>query len=115
MNDQLCQTVRQSALGQVLATLTDPSRSVAEGEGIVQYAADCGKTAEFAVFTKDAEGQQCYYKRDKVTVHIQTAAAKEKVDVKIEDKEDGTYHVTYLPHIYFLIYLFCFALYIYIR
>ena len=92
-NDELCQTVRQSALGRVVVSLTDPLRSLAEGKGLQE--AECGERAEFTVITKDAEGQQCYYKRDQVTVHIQTAA-QEEAEVKIEDKKDGTYHVTYL-------------------
>ena len=93
-NDQLCQTVRQSALGRVVASFTDPSRSVSQGKGLQE--ANCGERAEFTVITKDAEGQQYYYKRDQVTVHIQTAA-QEELEVKIEDKKDGIYHVTYVP------------------
>ena len=93
-NDHLCHIVRQSALGRVVVTLTDTSRSVSQGKGLDE--AIRGERAEFIVITKDAEGQQCYYKRDKMTVHIQTAA-QEELEVKIEDKKDGTYHVTYVP------------------
>ena len=74
-NDQLCQTVRQSYLGRVVASFTDPSRSVSQGKGLEE--AKCGERAEFTIITKDVEGQQCYYKRDQVTVHIQTAAQEE--------------------------------------
>ena len=93
-NEQLYQTVRQSSLGQVVASVTDPTRSVAKGKGL--QAAKRGDTAQFTVTTTDAEGEQCYSMCDQVTVLIQTPT-REGVEAKIENSREGAYHVSYVP------------------
>ncbi len=80
-------------LGQVVATSTDHSQSVAEGKGLKE--ADCGTESSFTVTTRDSEGNQFYHEQDQVTVTINSPTGEEEMDV--EDCRDGNYTVHYKP------------------
>ena len=91
-NDENFQNVRCSVLGQVVCSCTDPTRSVAEGNGL--HAAEVGRETEFTVQTKDSEEKLCYWKYDRVAVNIQSPTEGE-LEKTIEDSKDGKYTVKY--------------------
>ena len=91
-NKENLQNVRCSVLGQVVCSCTDPTRSVAEGNGL--HAAEVGRETEFTVETKDSEEKLCYCKDDRVAVSIQSPTEGE-LEKTIEDSKDGKYTVKY--------------------
>ena len=93
-NAELCETLRRNSPGWLLQRFTDPLSSTAEGKGL--HEAGYGKTAEFTVTTKDADGELCHSPLDRVSVHIQTAAGRQ-VEADVRSNSDGRYHVTYTP------------------
>ena len=91
-NEENLHNVRCSVLGQVVCSCTDPTRSVAEGNGL--HAAEVGRETEFTVETKDSEEKLCYCKDDRVAVSIQSPTEGE-LEKTIEDSKDGKYTVKY--------------------
>ena len=91
-NEENLQNVRCSVLGQVVCSCTDPTRSVAEGNGL--HAAEVGRVTEFTLETKDSEEKLCYWKCDRVAVNIQSPTQGE-LEKTIEDSKDGKYTVKY--------------------
>ncbi|KAL9954860.1 hypothetical protein ACROYT_G042445 [Oculina patagonica] len=80
-------------LGQVVASSTDHSQSVAEGKGLKE--AELGIETSFTVTTRDSEGNQFYHEQDQVTVTISSSTGEEEMNV--EDCKDGNYTVRYKP------------------
>ncbi len=80
-------------LGQVVASNTDRSRSIAEGKGLKE--AELGIESSFTVTTRDSEGNQVYHEQDQVTVIISSPTREE--EVYIRDCKDGNYTVRYKP------------------
>ena len=91
-NEENLQKVRCSVLGQVVCSCTDPTRSLAEGNGL--HAAEVGRETKFTVETKDSEEKLCYCKDDRVAVSIQSPTEGE-LEKTIEDSKDGKYTVKY--------------------
>ena len=91
-NEENLQNVRCSILGQVVCYCTDPTRSVAEGNGL--HAAEVGRETEFTLETKDSEEKLCYWKYDRVAVNIESPTEGE-LEKTIEDSKDGKYTVKY--------------------
>ena len=93
-NEENLQNLRCSVLGQVFCSCIDPTRSVAEGNGL--HASEVGQETKFTVETKDAEEKLCYCKDDRVAVSIQSPNWKIRKLVKtIKDSKDGKYTVKY--------------------
>ena len=80
-------------LGQVIASNTDHSQSIAEGKGL--KVAELGIETSFTVTTRDSEGNQFYHEQDQVTVTISSPTGEEEVHVR--DCKDGNYTVHYKP------------------
>ena len=89
-NEENLQNLRCSILGQVVCSWTDPTRSVAEGNGL--YVVEVGRDTEFSVETKDSEEKLCCCKDDQVAVSIQSPT-EEELEKTIEDGKDGKYTV----------------------
>ncbi|PFX27306.1 Tripartite motif-containing protein 3 [Stylophora pistillata] len=88
---------RNFTTGKLLITRTEPSLSVATGEGLTK-----GKRSEeanFTVTTKDAKGQTTYSEMDKVIVEV-TSVRKgiKNISVVVKDLKDGRYSVSYTPN-----------------
>lgn len=81
------------SLGQIVASKTDYSRSVAEGKGLKE--AECGAEAHFTVTTRDSEGNKIYHEDDQVTVTISSPSGEEEMDVR--NCKDGDYTANYKP------------------
>ena len=94
-NEQAIQTVLPTLLGQVVVSSTDSSQSVAEGKAL--EGAEVGRETDFAIVTKDFEGEICYYKNDQVAVTVKTPLG-EDLERAIENKQDGRYIVHFTPN-----------------
>ena len=81
------------SLGQIVASKTDHSQSVAEGKGLKE--AECGAEAHFTVSTRDSEGNKFYHEDDQVTVTISSPSGEEELDVR--NCKDGNYTANYKP------------------
>ena len=81
------------SLGQIIASKTDSSRSVAEGKGLNE--AECGAEAYFTITTRDSKGNNFYHEDDQVTVTISSPSEEEEVDVR--NCNDGDYTASYKP------------------
>ena len=82
-------------LGRVVVSNTDPLQSVAEGTGLQE--GDVGSEASFKVKTKDAGGDQCYDKNDKMYITVRSSAGEEESCCMSALSENGEYSVTYTP------------------
>ena len=50
----------------------------------------------FVLTTRNAEGQQCYEKRDRVTAEIKNHQGHDcATEVRVQDKKDGSYKISY--------------------
>ena len=94
-NEDTKQVIKVSGPGQVVASFTDPSRSVAEWKG-PEAVLKSGKETNFTVITRDSNGNQFYNEDDQVIVRIRSPAG-EVEENKIEGSKDGSYNVRYKP------------------
>ena len=75
---------------------TKASESLAEGEGLKE--GTVGRKAQFNLITRNAQREQGYDERDRVTVEIKDEQEQECVtEMRIDDNKDGTYIVIYYP------------------
>ena len=88
---------RNFTIGKLYISRTEPSLSVATGEGLTK-----GKQSEeanFTVTTKDATGQTTYSKIDNVIVEVTSVRnGIENISVVVKDLKDGRYSVSYTPN-----------------
>ena len=75
---------------------TKASQSIAEGKGLEEGIVN--REAQFILTTRNAEGRQCYNRRDHVTVKIWDEQGREcATEVRINDNKDGLYQISYSP------------------
>ena len=94
-NQKLLDTVNSEEIG-ILEILhqTKANQSIAEGKGLNETFAE--RQTEFTLTTKTAEGRQCYYKRDCVSVEIRDQRGREcGTEVRISDNKNGQYEISY--------------------
>ena len=72
----------------------DPAKCTAIGDGTARAAV--GMEAEFTIFAMDARGEPLPHGGDKFSVYI---GGPENIRGHVFDRNDGTYTVTYTPHI----------------
>ena len=93
LNKETIHAFKSLGLGQAIASLTDPSQCVAEGNGL--ETANFGTETNFTMTTNDSEGNQHYNEEDRVTVEIRSL--NREVEVNIVNYKDGSYKVCYTP------------------
>ena len=96
-NETLLENVNAENIGSLkrFLTKTRPHLSTADGKGINE--AFIGLEAEFVLTTRNAEGEQCYDKRDCVTVEIRNHQSHDcTTKARVQDNNDGSYKVSYL-------------------
>ena len=93
VDEELCHSVNCGP-GQLIFSKTDPSRSVASGDGLTK--AVVGRETMILVRTRDSKGKQCYHENDQVEMKIQGPLG-EKLKTKFEDENNGGYKVTFTP------------------
>ena len=86
--------LKHSGPGQVVASLTDPARSVADCEHVGTV--EPSSTVVFKVTTRDSDGNQLYNEEDKVTVQIRSPTGEEE-EKEIENFQDGNYNISVKP------------------
>ena len=94
-NQKILEAVNTEEIG-ILEILqqTKASQSVAEGKGLQE--GTVGGEAQFVLTTRNAEGRQCYNKRDGVTVEIRKEQGREcAAEVQVNDNKDGSYKISY--------------------
>ena len=75
---------------------TKASESLTEGKGMKE--GTVGRKAQFNLITRNSERMQGYDERDRVTVEFKDEQGQECVtEVKVKDKKDGTYNVSFYP------------------
>ena len=96
-NQKMLKTVNTEEIGTLKILLeTEASQSVAEGKGIHEGTVEA--EAQFVLTTRNAEGEQCYNKHDRVTVEIRDEQGREcATEVRINDNKDGSYKISYSP------------------
>ena len=73
---------------------TEAQQSNAEGKGINEVIV--GLEAQFVLTTRNAEGEQCYEARDRVTVEITSQQGQDcTTKARVQDNKDGSYKITY--------------------
>ena len=96
------QTMMETVIAEVLGTLetlqqTEPSQSIVEGKDIMQEGT-VGVEAQFVLRTRNAQGRQCYSKRDRVTVEVRDEQGREcATEVQVNDNIDGSYKISHSP------------------
>ena len=83
-------------LGRISVSSTDPNQCTVEGNGIV--VGNVGEKQSITITTRDSAGQVCYSAIDRLSVEIRSSVCEhEIIEPAIEDFENGTYTVTYIP------------------
>jgi len=96
-NVKMLKTVNTEEIGTLkILQQSEASQSVAEGKGLEE--GTVGVEAQFVLTTRNAEGEQCYNKHDRVTVEIRDEQGREcATEVRINDNKDGSYKISYSP------------------
>ena len=95
-NESLKTKTNDEGIGciRTFSSRTKVDQSIAEGKGFTE--AVVGIQANFVLTTRNAEGQQCYEKRDRVTVEIKTHKGHDcATEVRVQDRKDGSYNISY--------------------
>ena len=95
-NESLKTKTNNEGIGciRTFSSRTNVDQSIAEGKGFTE--AIVGIQANFVLTTRNAEGQQCYEKRDRVTVEIKTHKGHDcATEVRVQDRKDGSYNISY--------------------
>ena len=95
-NESLKTKTNNEGIGciRTFSSRTKVDQSIAEGKGFTE--AIVGIQANFVLTTRNAEGQQCYEKRDRVTMEIKTHKGHDcATEVRVQDRKDGSYNISY--------------------
>ena len=95
-NEALKTKITDEGIGciRTFSNKTKVDQSIAEGKGLTE--AIVGIQANFVLTTRNAEGQQCYEKRDRVTAEIKNHQGHDcATEVRVQDKKDGSYNISY--------------------
>ena len=95
-NAEVFDGLQNSKLGKVVTSLTEPSLSTAEGDGVDDVSA--GEEAEFTVTTRNAQGEVCYSEIDHVVVEVKSSMWG-LIESSVRNYRNGTYDVSYLPRV----------------
>ena len=93
-NEGFEEILRNSSLGEIVVRVTDPSNSLARGNGLTKVRG--GKEATFTIITRDSRNRECHCEDDLVEVIIFSPTGEE-LEKKVEDEGDGKYTVSYMP------------------
>ncbi|PFX11203.1 Tripartite motif-containing protein 2 [Stylophora pistillata] len=93
-NEALKAKTIHGGIGRVFSSESKADQSTAKGKGLTE--AIIGIQANFVLTTKNAKGQQCYEKRDRVTAEIKNQEGHDcATEVRVKDNHDGSYKVSY--------------------
>ena len=93
-NQRLFDHVWTDRIGFVKVLPTSPTESSASGKGISKPT--IGLEANIMLTTRNAKGEQCYEKRDYVTVEIKNQDGHDcATETRVLDNKDGSYKISY--------------------
>ena len=95
-NESLKKKTNDEGIGfiKTFLNVTRGYQSIAEGKGLAEGIV--GIQANFVLITRNAEGQQCYQKRDRVTAKIKNHQGHDcATEVRVQDKKDRSYKISY--------------------
>nr|XP_058943691.1 E3 ubiquitin-protein ligase TRIM71-like [Pocillopora verrucosa] len=93
-NQRLFDHAWTDRIGFVKVLPTSPTESSASGEGISKPTT--GLEANIMLTTRNAKGEQCYEKRDYVTVEIKNQDGHDcATETRVQDNKDGSYKISY--------------------
>ena len=94
-NQRLFDHVWTNRIGFVKVLPTSPTESSASGKGISEPT--IGLEANIMLTTRNAKREQCYEKRDYVTVEIKNQDGHDcATETRVLDNKDGSYKISYL-------------------
>ena len=95
-NNKILETINSGGIGLLFSSASDARESVVEGKGLCE--GTVGRKAQFNLTTRNAAAEQCYYKKDNVTVDLRDERGQEsKTTFFVNDNKDGTYKISYCP------------------
>ena len=93
-NQRLFDHAWTDRIGFVKVLPTSPTESSASGEGISEPTV--GLETNMMLTTRNAKGEQCYEKRDYVTVEIKNQDGHDcATEARVQDNKDGSYKISY--------------------
>ena len=95
-NESLKKKTNDEGIGciRTFPSKTKVDQTTAEGKGLTE--AIVGIQVNFVLTTRNAEGQQCYEKLDRVTTEIKNHQGHDcATEVRVQDKKDGSYKISY--------------------
>ena len=95
-NESLKTKANDGGIGciRTFSSKTKVDQSIVEGIGLTE--AIVGIQANFVLTTRNAEGQQCYEKLDRVTAEIKNHEGHDCAsEVRVQDNKDGSYKISY--------------------
>ncbi|XP_068759971.1 E3 ubiquitin-protein ligase TRIM71-like [Montipora capricornis] len=94
-NNKILETINSGGIG-LLKFSTDAKECVAEGKGLCE--GTVGREAQFNLTTRNATAEQCYSKKDNVTVDLRDERGQEGITTFLaNDNKNGTYKISYFP------------------
>ena len=94
-NNKILETINSEGIG-LLKFQTDAKESVVEGKGLCE--GTIGREAQFILTTKNTAAEQCYSKKDNVTVDLRDERGQEGITTfLVNDNKNGTYNISYFP------------------
>ena len=99
-NQKMHDTINMEEIGFLEeVNRTKPIESLVEGEGLKE--GTVARKAQFNLITRNAQRKQAYDERDLVTVEINKDEQGQKcvTEVRIDDKKNGIYNISYYPRV----------------
>ena len=96
-NDALMTKTVTEGIGafETFISKTSANESSVQGNGTSE--AIIGLEAQFVLTTRNAEGEQCYYERDCVTVEMRNQEGQDcATKARVQDNKDGSYKFSYV-------------------
>ena len=99
-NQKMHDTINMEEIGFLEdVNRTKTIESLVEGDGLKE--GTVARKAQFNLITRNAERKQAYDERDRVTVEIDKDEQGQKcvTEVRIDDKKNGIYNISYYPRV----------------
>ena len=95
-NETLMEKMNSEGIGALKTYFSKAMAKQSKAEGKGTSEAVVGLEAQFALTTRNAEGEQCYDEGDHVTVKIKNSQGQDyAMEARVQDNKDGSYNISY--------------------